>query len=146
MEAIKRLYKPACLASSNKRSCRALAERVLDIFNVAAYSHELLVQEGHWERFVQHLGNKLKEMQTFVDSFSSHGEPDSGYCCFHGILQRFGGLVVLLLPCNVSPALQITNALDGMTKQGVSTYVYCQGLLNTASCRDQNYSHIQLFA
>ena len=124
MEAIKRLYKAAHLASSNKRSCRALAERVLDIFNVAACSHELLVQEGHWERFVKHLGNKLQEMQTFMDSFSSHGEPDFGYCCFHayGILQIFRGPlanIVVLLPCNERLALQITKALEGWCDEQV---------------------------
>ena len=75
VEAVKLLYKAACLASCNKKSCKALAERVLDIFNVAACSNQLLIQEGHWEHFVKQLCNKLQEMQIFVDSFSSHGEP-----------------------------------------------------------------------
>ena len=73
VEAIKQLYKAARLANYNKRSCQALATRVLDIFNVAACSHTLLVQEGQWEHFVKQLCNKLQEMQRFIDSFSSHG-------------------------------------------------------------------------
>ena len=76
--AIKELYKAARLANCNKRSCRALAERVVDIFNVAGASHVLLVQEGHWDRFVKQLCNKLQEMQTFTESFSSHGR-HNGY-------------------------------------------------------------------
>ena len=45
----------------------------MDIFNVAGASHALLVQEGHWDRFVKQLCNKLQEMQLFMESFSSHG-------------------------------------------------------------------------
>lgn len=71
--AINQLYKAARLANYNKRSCRALTERVVDIFNVAGASHALLVQEGHWDRFVKQLCNKLQEMQLFMESFSSHG-------------------------------------------------------------------------
>lgn len=70
---INQLYRAARLANYNKRSCSALAERVVDIFNVAGASHMLLVQEGHWERFVKQLCNKLQEMQLFIESFSSHG-------------------------------------------------------------------------
>ena len=76
--AINQLYKAARLANYNKRSCSALAERVVDIFNVAGASHVLLVQEGHWERFIRQLCNKLQEMQLFVESFSSRGK-HNGY-------------------------------------------------------------------
>jgi hypothetical protein len=74
-EAVKCLFNAACTAHSNKTNCRLLANRATDILNVAAEASDLLVQEGHWELFMTRLSNKLMELQSFVKSFSSHGEP-----------------------------------------------------------------------